>query len=117
MPLTTRVHRSRAQGQFAKAHKQLLNAGFLAKVEWLENNNIRYYPGPKAIYDFDNAQRELTRQMALPFNPRDQETPREKVTLQIEGTKNAPDGLVTLELIPDGSGNSQQATKAPQKGK
>ncbi len=102
MPLVCRSFRSRAQEQFAKAHRQLLNSKFLAKVEWLSNNEIRYYPGPKAFYDFDHAQGELTRQMALPFNPREVEPAAERIPLQLESGKTPGDGQITLELVPEG---------------
>jgi len=101
LPLTERKYISRAKEQFHKAHRQLLNSGYLAKVEWLESNEIRYYPGPKAYYDFDNAQREVTRQMALPFNPRELSQYREKLTLQLEGSKDPKKDQITIELVPD----------------
>ena len=99
MPLTVRAHRSRAQEQFAKAHQQLVNARYLARVEWHDNNEIHYYAGPKAIYDFQNAQREITRQMALPFNPRELIQPKERLTLEVEGKETAENGSVTLEIV------------------
>jgi len=83
MSLACRAYRSWAQEHFAKAHRQFLNTKFLAKVEWLNNNDIRYYPGPKALYDFDHAQGELTRQMALPFNPREVEPATDEDTLAV----------------------------------
>lgn len=95
LPLRSYQKRSRAIQQFANAHKQLLDTGFLEQVEWLEDNTIRYYPGTKACYDFDNALREISRQIDLPFYRID------KIPLQIEG-KTGEKSQRTLELVPEG---------------
>jgi len=95
LPLRSYKQHSRAIQQFTKAHDQLLGTGFLEEVEWLEDNTIRYYPGLKACYDFDNALREISRQIDLPFYRID------KIPLQIEG-RPGEKGQVMLELLPEG---------------
>lgn len=95
LPLRSYKKRSRAIQQFTKAHKQLLDTGFLAQVEWLDDNTIHYYPGAKACYDFDNALREISRQIELPF------LRNEKIPLQVEG-KTGEKSQITLELVPEG---------------
>lgn len=95
LPLRSYKQHSRAIQQFAKAHQQLLEYHFLGQVEWFEDNTIRYYPGSKANYDFTNAMREISKQIALPF------LRTEKLPLQIEG-KSGEEAQVTLELVPEG---------------
>lgn len=100
MPLEAQEFPSRAKQQFRDAHKQLLNNGFLAKVEWLPSNDIRYYPGLKAAYDFDNAMRNVTKQLQM-FDMKPVVWSGETLTLEIEGPRKPGNGAGTLELLPD----------------
>ena len=89
MPVKVHQHRSDALRQFQKAHDQLLNMRFLSKVEWDEDNRIKYFPGEKVIYNFKNALKEISRQIELPLT--------EKIPLRMEGA-GAKNERLTLEL-------------------
>jgi len=109
IPLRQYKKKSKAIQQFSKAHDQLLQTGFLAKVEWMDDNSIRYYPGEKAIYDFDNALKEITRQIDLPFAAK-----RDKLTLQLEGPEDGENREITLKLIPEGMETPPVAQSTPE---
>jgi hypothetical protein len=100
MPLEAQEYPSRAQQQFQAAHKQLLNSHFLAQVEWKETNEILYYPGAKAVYDFENALNDINQQLALGIDSNNGALSNEPIGLEIEGPRKARSGLKTLVLLP-----------------
>lgn len=95
MPLEKHKYFSHAFRQLKRAHELLVKMRFLAKVEWIDDKTIRYYPGQKAYFDYENALRDISRQINLPF------TTRERIPLQIEGRKG-PKAQITLELVSGG---------------
>lgn len=92
MPLKKHKYFSFAFRQFKRAHEQLVEMRFLSKVEWTDENTIRYYPGKKAYYDYENALKDISKQIDLPF------LVRERIPLQIEG-KRGKKAQIFLELV------------------
>ena len=95
MPLKKNIYFSHAFRQFKRAHEQLIGMRFLAKVEWIDEKTIRYYPGQKAYFDYENALKDISKQIDLPF------LVRERIPLQIEGKKGKK-AQITLELVSGG---------------
>lgn len=115
MPLREYQYYSRAAQQLESAHKQLVDKQYLEAVEWPkrsewpDNKTIRYYPGEKAKYDFNNAIKEVSKQIELPFYSA-------KSTTTLPSEDNLPDNAYAyVEILRKRGVSDKQALQVTKK--